>query len=257
MSNVLTTSILLALIAVVIYNIRNNEPLKENFAGLNYPFSFRVNREVIMPPSKQNKKPKRFAAYGNNQASLPTTYTKTETCKPPVGPKRVSAFACKQVVDSCVGGVCELPCKKKSTTCDAPPVGSASFTSVLPVTDMRTIQQVSSIQEQQSDEQPIIYDRLIYACGKSRLRNGTDYIRGDLAIAPVLPSGDPRSLISFRPSVTPHIDLNQGAMNILGGNDTSSQSRMSELMNASMNGTLCPFGDYDNPVTGVVTAYPA
>lgn len=67
-------------------------------------------------------------------------------------------------------------------------------------------------------QQPIVYDRYIYANRKSRLRSGGDPIRGDLPIIPE--SGN-----WFTPSVHPNIDLQPGAINVLAGvnNDTSKQ----------------------------------
>ena len=66
--------------------------------------------------------------------------------------------------------------------------------------------------------QPIIYDRYMYANKKSRLSSQGDSIRGDLPIMPAKGNW-------FTPSVTPHIDLKEGAMNVLGGqfNDTSNE----------------------------------
>ena len=65
--------------------------------------------------------------------------------------------------------------------------------------------------------QPVIYDRFIYANKKSRLYSQGDSIRGDLPIIPAQGNW-------FVPSVTPHIDLRDGALNVMGGqfNETSS-----------------------------------
>lgn len=51
--------------------------------------------------------------------------------------------------------------------------------------------------------QPVVYDRLIYANRRSRLLEGSDFIRGDLPIRP-------QNLGWFSPSVQPHIDLRKG-----------------------------------------------
>jgi hypothetical protein len=58
--------------------------------------------------------------------------------------------------------------------------------------------------------QPLIYDRFIYANKKSRLSGMGDFFRGDLPIMPAQGNW-------FIPSATPHIDLRDGAMNVLGG----------------------------------------
>lgn len=70
--------------------------------------------------------------------------------------------------------------------------------------------------------QPIIYDRFMYANKKSRLYSLGDFIRGDL---PIMPStGD-----WFVPAVTPHIDLREGAMNVLGGQFNDTSNALSEM----------------------------
>ncbi len=48
--------------------------------------------------------------------------------------------------------------------------------------------------------QPVVYDRIMYANRRSRLLEGSDFIRGDLPIFP-------QNLGWFSPSVQPHIDL--------------------------------------------------
>jgi hypothetical protein len=71
-------------------------------------------------------------------------------------------------------------------------------------------------------EQPIVYDRLIYANKKSRLYGKGDPIRGDLAIAPI--QGD-----WFRPSVQPNIDLREGALTVIGGHDNNTAMQLRAL----------------------------
>lgn len=84
-------------------------------------------------------------------------------------------------------------------------------------------------------QQNIVYDRMIYTSKRSRLRSLSDPIRGDLPIVPILPDKDNKD-IWFRPSVTPHLDLNHGAMNVLTDSDSSHQ--LNALMHASKRGTL-------------------
>lgn len=69
--------------------------------------------------------------------------------------------------------------------------------------------------------QPIVYDRMIYANRKSRLRGDQDHIRGSLPITPN--SGN-----WFNVSVTPHIDLNEGALSVMGGltNELSAERKL-------------------------------
>ena len=72
--------------------------------------------------------------------------------------------------------------------------------------------------------QPHIYDRFMYANKKSRLYSLGDSIRGDLPILPA--QGD-----WFVPSVTPHIDLRDGAMNVMCGQYNEIAGDLSDLKN--------------------------
>jgi hypothetical protein len=96
-------------------------------------------------------------------------------------------------------------------------------TSMLPVGTMNSINGLGEA------EQPIVYDRYMYANAKSRLRSLGDPIRGDLAIVPC-------SAECFRPSVSPNIDLQTGALNVMGGFDASTQHQMAELINMTSGG---------------------
>lgn len=93
------------------------------------------------------------------------------------------------------------------------------------------------------------YDRPIYASLRSRLQAQGDYIRGDVPCNPCLPNQDPNSNINFRPSVNPSIDLNAGAMLVMGGfggNNTAYQ--VAALSTASSGGK--------NTFSGVSLPYP-
>lgn len=82
----------------------------------------------------------------------------------------------------------------------------------LPVGTMNTIDSMGNI------EQPVIYDRFVFANMKSRLRNQGDMIRGDL---PIVPCHQEQAWFSVYPNI--NLDLQQGAMSVMGGvrNDTS------------------------------------
>jgi hypothetical protein len=88
-------------------------------------------------------------------------------------------------------------------------------------------------------EQPIIYDRLIYANAKSRLFSYGDPIRGDLAVIPA-PVG------WFRPSAQPQTDLRQGALMVMGGADLSTAKELQALRAASTANTM-----YTQDQTGI------
>jgi hypothetical protein len=96
--------------------------------------------------------------------------------------------------------------------------------SMFPVGDMKTVNGLGEAC------QAVVYDRYIYANRNSRLRAMGDVIRGDLAITPC--SGN-----WFTPSVQPNIDLQEGALNVLGGFDAEQQKKLSDLIYASSGGT--------------------
>lgn len=64
---------------------------------------------------------------------------------------------------------------------------------------------------------PLQMNRFIVAPLKSRLFRHADFIRGDIAVVPVNPNSNPNSCTWFRPSVNPSVDLNPGALAVMGG----------------------------------------
>lgn len=104
--------------------------------------------------------------------------------------------------------------------------------STLPVGDMTTINADGE------SVQPIIYDRYIYANRNSRLRSQGDPIRGDL---PIVPSGGDW----FRPSVHPSIDLQQGALSVIGGNQNETSNALSELIYSASGNAATIIGGVD------------
>ncbi|AHL67581.1 hypothetical protein DH26_gp088 [Chloriridovirus anopheles1] len=83
--------------------------------------------------------------------------------------------------------------------------------------------------------QPVTYDRFMFSNKKSRLRTHGDPIRGDLPIIP-------HNSDWFRPSVQPHIDLKEGAMQVMGGFDNDTNNQLSLLMAASAGNAMQTFG---------------
>jgi hypothetical protein len=75
-------------------------------------------------------------------------------------------------------------------------------------------------------EQPIVYDRFVFANQKSRLYGLGDPIRGDIPIAP-------NKSDWFQVSVHPNTDLRAGAMNIMGGMNNTTQNEVYALQNLS------------------------
>lgn len=299
------TVTILGLIATLslLYNFKQKSV--EGFAGLNFPMTYKINREVDTTcGSRSGSCNNNFSVSGNYQASLSPRFSNVDYGSNlrynipdqkhlAVPPHPISY---KSMVDNVpvenYTPVCDLnrvsnsmyP-KQMNTKCtvgqsnicgsSAAPRQIDEPTSVqhmLPVTDMRTINCTTGMQTAQNQNsmvqatmnrggsgascsveqnarggddcglQPVVYDRFIYANSRSRLKQGSDWIRGDLPIVPVLPEANVNSQVWMRPSVTPHIDLNPGAMNVLGGFDNTTNNQLRALMNASTDGTLQTFG---------------
>lgn len=99
------------------------------------------------------------------------------------------------------------------------------ITSALPVGDMTSMSTEGDV------EQPIVYDRYIYANRNSRLRAQGDPIRGDL---PIIPDSNDNQW--FKVSVAPSVDLQFGAMNVIGGTDNETANALAQMVYASSGG---------------------
>lgn len=94
----------------------------------------------------------------------------------------------------------------------------AQATSMIPVGDMTTVG------PQGDPINAVVYDRLMYANPNPRLRGRGDPIRGDLAITPCDHGG------WFSVSAHPSLDLQQGAMAVMGGIDNSTNQDLAALI---------------------------
>jgi hypothetical protein len=111
--------------------------------------------------------------------------------------------------------------------------------SMLPVGDMTTLDSAGQ------PAQVVTYDRIVYANRNSRLRGRGDPIRGDLPIVPC-------SAEWFRPSVHPQIDLQEGAMNVMGGIGNQTSMALDTLISTASGGTDTTLGGVNmaNQFTG-------
>lgn len=98
--------------------------------------------------------------------------------------------------------------KYDSLTKPFAPPNEKDIVSELPVQTMAT---------SNGSDVPLVMDRFIVANLKSYKYGAGDFIRGDLPITPILPQSDPYSAVMFRPSTAPSVDLNPGAMAVMGG----------------------------------------
>jgi len=97
------------------------------------------------------------------------------------------------------------------------------------VGDMTTIDAAGNTQ------QPIVYNRFMFANQKSRLRAQGDPIRGDLPIVPCNNGW-------FNVAVNPNLDLQEGAMNVMGGSMNQTSQALGELIYATSGGADTTIG---------------
>ncbi len=115
-------------------------------------------------------------------------------------------------------------------------IDSANLESSYPNTiDMVPVGDMTSVDAMGDVQQPIVYDRFMYANRSKRLSSLGDMIRGDVPIAPC-------AVGWFRPSVQPNIDLQQGAMNVMGGYDNTTAQKLAALVNITSGGADTTIG---------------
>lgn len=252
MTNVtILATTLFALIGVVsALCITSNNNGQENFLGMGYPMKWKVFREsrlpsggfVNVPGNYDALLPPRFSNvdYGANirynmpgrsmQAvpKNPLTYgnmavKKENYSAPSCGPSGANKGSVYGM-----SGLRNMPQPDYSAPgrkAAESKLQSYEVTSVLPVGTMTELTSSGSVQ------QPVMYDRFMYANQRSRLREQGDPIRGDLPIAPL--SGG-----WFTPSVNPNVDLRDGALAVMGGINNNTQQQTTALMNAASGGTM-------------------
>jgi hypothetical protein len=115
--------------------------------------------------------------------------------------------------------------------------------SELPVGDMTTVNADGV------EAQPVIFDRYMFANRNSRLRSQGDPFRGDLPIIPAATGW-------FRPSVIPNVDLQLGAMNVMGGVNNETANNLARMVNAASGGEMTAIGGVNmtNQLQGSLSA---
>ena len=96
-------------------------------------------------------------------------------------------------------------------------------------------------------EDSIVVPRIIKALPNKRNRGQGDPIRGDLAIAPE-PCG------WFRPSASPNIDLRQGALNVIAGEENEQGKSITNLINSTSGSIYIAGKPIDEPEMKVETS---
>lgn len=89
-------------------------------------------------------------------------------------------------------------------------------------------------------EDSVVIPRVIKALPNKRNRGQGDPIRGDLAIMPE-PCG------WFRPSASPNIDLRQGALNVIAGEDNEQGKALTKLINSTSGSIYIGGKEIDEP----------
>jgi hypothetical protein len=85
------------------------------------------------------------------------------------------------------------------------------------------------------NQQPVVYNRLIFANQKSRLNSLGDPLRGDLPIQPINTGW-------FQPSISPNIDLKSGSLMAMGGINNETSKQLQALRSASAAGAISTGG---------------
>lgn len=107
--------------------------------------------------------------------------------------------------------------------------GGTPAVSSLAVGDMTTIGADGQI------SQPVVYNRFMFANQKSRLAAQGDMIRGDLYCTPV-------KYGNWDVHPNPNIDLQQGALNVMGGLSNQSANQLNEKQYIASGGLESTFG---------------
>lgn len=275
-SKILITLIGLVVAVAAIGNISNDKKTKEHFAMLP---SFQTKVDVLKSNNMAAaKKGDFYSVQGTYQAMLSPRFSNlnygaqikykfpsTENLAVPCTPLTFGKMASKEgfaprgqdirenYSGGCGGGSSVAGCGKggvPESFKGSPPMMQAGYANgnytqvsnqaysnsgVPAVTGTLPVQDMTSMGSDlvSGDTQAVVYDRFMFANRNSRLRRSGDKIRGDLAIAPCNTGW-------FQVSVQPNIDLEQGAMNVLGGTTNSQGSNLANLIYSTSGNTQTP-----------------
>jgi len=233
------SKILLLFSSLFVLNKFITPDVKENF-GMIPARTWKVNRVYGQPGADM------FDVPGNYQAMLSprnsgginygafiryNTPNEKHLALDPNDPLMHSNMAYKKTPTIIKEGYCGAQPNEAPSGRQQAPMMNNSYTEatdLLPVSGMGG-QVVNALGE--GVQEPVIYDRYVYANQKSRLYGQGDPIRGDLPIVPLRNEW-------FRPSATPSIDLRSGALMTMGGVDLSTTKELLALQSASAGGLL-------------------
>lgn len=261
-------AIVLAILAVLRINF-NNKKTKENF--INVPLTYKA--EMVYNNASPQGQSDFYAVPSNYQSAIAPRFSNLDYgayIRYNMPSKKVQAVpnnplgygelvqenftgcgsckgGCKSPPDCGKGGVSGNAAMAMQFGQDVNPNFAANMASLdrkevinmLPIRDMKS-KGLSALSNTQAN--PIIYDRFVYANQKSVLRGLGDYIRGDLPVIPNPPGW-------FRPSVHPNIDLNDGALNVMAGRTNSTANKLHALQWMSTGKTQETFGGVSNAIS--------
>ncbi len=115
-----------------------------------------------------------------------------------------------------------------------------------PTSTLAEIDQASFLSKDGKMQQPIVYDRYMYANRNSRLRSQGDHIRGDLPIMPIT-----GSWMIPRDSFNPNQVLQQGAINVMAGVNNETSNSLANLIYNSSGGSETTIGGVDMAKTNM------
>jgi hypothetical protein len=283
----ISTLIALVVAVLAICNLNSNKTTSRESFGFGGLPSMTWKKDRVVASSKEAvAKGDFYSVPGTYQSILNPRFSnvqyganinyKMPSYKHQASPHEPLTFGNMAKEDFCCGGNCDTTGSKNGgpDSYQAEPVMTAGYasgnynnvvnkainddnqypdaTDMVPVGDMTTVNALGETVA------PVVYDRFIYANRNSRLRSLGDPIRGDLPIVPC-------SADWFRPSVHPNIDLQEGAMNVIGGVDNNTTQALSELINATSGDSTISgvnIGNMKNTMTGQsmstvnVTAFP-
>ena len=247
MSSNIPTIVLTSLIALGIgAHYLSNSNIKEHFAGNLPSFTVKAQRVaqtpdgfVEVPGNYQSILSPRFSNvdYGSHiNYNLPEAKHLGVNAANPISYKNLVTPAQSACNQPQIEGYASCGSKGGLKTSSAQSAGMNPVSSYTETADLLPIQNMGSgpivnALGESVENQPIIYDRYIYANQKSRLYNQGDPLRGDLPIVPVQSGW-------FRPNVHPNVDLRNGAIAVMSGMDNSTSRELLALQNAASGGLL-------------------
>ncbi len=250
MNNQILILVVVAVLVFVFWNMNNSKPVVEGFLGNLPNMTYKVDRVAGSSYGDMYSIPGQYQSilaprFSNTDYGAHIRYNIPDRSKlgVPSDPLTYSKVVDEPIItlENYDGGapVCSkggigfasspyaAPASNNMTTYDAQ-LDKLSYT---PTSDMLPVGDMTAVGADGDIDQPLVYDRFMYANQKSRLYAASDFIRGDLPIIPLQGNW-------FVPAVNPQIDLNSGALSVTGGLTNETNRQLLALQNAASGGLL-------------------